>query len=102
MYKTITLNNEQHILLCEALHRIAIGPEDRNATSLFLGLGFPSQYRSAVKAGLMEPSFNPETPRVLNWYCLSSTGRKIVNQMIRKYGKKNALKNMPYTVKVKA
>lgn len=40
----------------------------------WLGLGSPTQYKPAVKAGFMRPLNERETPRALNWYLLTPAG----------------------------
>ena len=39
----------------------------------WLGLGFPSEYKPAVKAGFMRP-LSAEVPRCLSWYVLTDAG----------------------------
>jgi hypothetical protein len=101
MYKTIILNDDQQWLLTEAWRRMGM---DSTPDLVFLGLGYPSQYKPVVKAGLMQSSF-AETPKVLNWYKLTSDGEKIIKQMIRKHGCPRGGKDpkgfVPHKIKIK-
>lgn len=40
----------------------------------WVGLGTPSDYRSAVEKGLMQPLHGQATPRALNWWLLTPVG----------------------------
>jgi hypothetical protein len=105
MFQTVTLNTAQSALLGEAWRRVFIKHpfEVKSLNDRFLGLGFPSEYKPAVDAGLMRPSHG-ETPRVLNWYCLTELGQKIVKQAIRKHGRVSCHDTpmiSPFKVKVK-
>lgn len=48
--------------------------DGKSLESAWLGLGFPSEYRAAVQAGLMRPLHGQERPRVLTWYLLTESG----------------------------
>lgn len=50
----------------------------------WIGLGFASEYKSAVEAGLMRRLHN-NTPRVLGWYQLTEAG---VAEYLRRFGSK--------------
>ena len=71
-------------LLSEAMRRILHLSETKTLNYKFAGLGTPYQYKEGIKAGLFEPSFRPEIPRVNNWYRLTPLGQKVIKQMIRK------------------
>lgn len=48
--------------------------QGRTLKDAWTGLGFPSEYKSVVEAGLMTPVGGKTTPRVLNWYRLTPKG----------------------------
>jgi len=103
-YKTVKLNTAQSRLLGEAWRRMGLGYKKKTISDNFLGLGFPSEYRPVVEAGLMTPSFRPEMPRVMGWYKLTDVGQRIVKQMIRKHGIPDFMDSpsiTPYRIKVK-
>lgn len=103
-YQTVKLNTATSRLLGEAWRRVFIKYpyETKSLDDPFLGLGTPSEYRPAVEAGLMRPSYR-EVPRANNWYCLTKLGQEIVKQAIRKHGlpKSFTPSIMPYKIRVK-
>ena len=88
--KTLKIYSKVGGLLSEAMRRIycmgsrpVLGSK-KKLDYKFSGLGSPSMYAPAVKAGLMKESFPPVHPRVANWYRLTPLGQKVVKQMVRK------------------
>lgn len=59
--------------------RRAVLKSDSSIDGSFVGLGYPSEYKQAIEDGYMKPSFG-ENERVLNWYCLTEKGKKIVKK----------------------
>jgi len=88
-YLSLKLTCAQCRLLGEAWRRLRVGSQPKDVTYNMLGLGFPSEYRPVVDAGLMAPSFRAETPRIMGWYKLTEVGRAIIRQMVRKHGYKS-------------
>jgi len=58
----------------EAYHRYHLNYEGQDLSKALIGLGPPSAYRPAVKAGLMECAGYNEIARVSNWYRLTAAG----------------------------
>ena len=90
MYKTFKIKAQANFCLGEAWRRLTITGNTKSLTDPFLGLGTPTEYKQAIEAGFMRPSF-PEVkkiPRACNWYQLTSVGQAIIKQMVRKYGYK--------------
>ena len=88
-------------LLGEAWRRLKVG-QKKSVDSPFLGLGYPSQYKAAVQAGLMKP-YSTEQPRCMSWYSLTETGQAIVKHMLRKYGYKSChdTPHAPFKVQIR-
>lgn len=81
----IKLRAAQHSLLLEALRRRQLheGKTDplKPLEQDWTGLGFPSEYKPVVEAGLME-GVHGETARVMNWYRLTAKGALIVQKWL--------------------
>ena len=82
--KTLKIYSKVGGLLSEAMRRIYCLSTEKSLDYNLAGLGSPSMYEPALKAGLMVPSFPPQTPRVCNWYKLTPLGKKVIKQMVRK------------------
>ena len=75
------LNWKQRVLLEEALRRYWLFAEGRPLDEAWTGLGYKSDYKPVVDAGLMTP-IGREIPRCLRWFRLTSDGAAIVKQWI--------------------
>jgi len=53
-----------------------------NLTAKLLYLAFPSEAKILHKYRLIQVSFKPEYPRVLNWYCLTNIGQKFFSNYV--------------------
>ena len=84
LFNQVKLFSGTRSCLWEAMRRLLIG-QDKTLDSPFLGLGYPGEYKQAVKSGIFEPSFRKETPRILSWYKLTPVGKQIV-QALQKSG----------------
>jgi len=76
------LKCQQHTLLCEALRRYTRFHNKESLTQAWTGLGFPSEYKMAIKAGLMDYVFDNRTPRIMHWYKLTDRGAEIVQDWL--------------------
>lgn len=70
------------ILFAEAERRyLRFEKKNKSLDKAWIGLGFPSIYKPATKAGLMRTFDNRETPRTRNWYVLTATGIALYRQL---------------------
>ena len=67
-------------LLCEAVRRITRF-NDGKPTGCYHGLGYATDYRPVLQAGLMKPVGKLE-PRHISWFVLTAAGEEIVCKML--------------------
>lgn len=67
------MNTRAKNCLVEALRRYHSFHAQESPLKAWTGLGFPTEYRDAVKLGYMVPVHSIE-PRVLSWYRLTEQG----------------------------
>ena len=72
--KTVKINTPEGKLLWEAMRRILCLSKKKKVNDYFIGLGFPSEYKSGVEAGLFVPSYGSAKPRIMAWYRLTTLG----------------------------
>lgn len=102
---TIKLTSSQYHLLCEALRRFecfAVRRDNRkwrigDLRAAWTGLGYASDYKSVVDAGLMV-SVHGIWPRAIGWYQLTEKGARIILQW-HKAGYKCGKRNYELTVR---
>lgn len=82
--KTIKIYTAEGKLLWEALRRMRCLGEKKSLNDNFIGLGFPSEYKAGVEAGLFVPSYGRSYPRTMAWFKLTPLGQLVIKQMIRK------------------
>lgn len=82
--KTITIFAKEGRLLWEAMRRMLCMGEKKSLNDYFIGLGYPSEYKAGVQAGLFAPSYGTSKPRIMAWYKLTPLGQRVIKQMIRK------------------
>lgn len=75
------LNWKQQVLLEEALRRYWLFADGKPLDQAWTGLGYKSDYKSVVNAGLMAP-IGPDVPRGLRWFKLTQAGAALVQQWI--------------------
>jgi hypothetical protein len=69
----LKLSSKNFRLLLEAFRRKHLLKSEEK----FLGLGFPSDYKS----NLFQSSFGELRPRVMNWFCLTEMGKEKMKQL---------------------
>lgn len=79
LQKFLNVNNKPFKLILEAYRRKNLLRGDKKHTDKFLGLGFPSEYKSKF----FKPSFD-ETRGSNNWYCLTNSGVELL-KVIEEY-----------------
>ena len=75
------LNWKQQVLLEEALRRYWLFHPDEQLDEAWTGLGYKSDYKPVVDAGLMAP-IGPDVPRGLRWFKLTQAGAAIVQRWV--------------------
>lgn len=75
------LNWKQQVLLEEALRRYWLFAEGKSLTEAWTGLGYKSDYKPVVDAGLMAP-IGRDLPGCLRWFRLTKEGAAVVQQWI--------------------
>lgn len=82
----VKLKRDEYLLLVEALrrfecfaHRQDDKPWEPEAMQeAWTGLGYATEYRPAVSAGLMRPIHEMPAPRTMGWWGLTEKGARIV------------------------
>jgi len=76
------LRESVYRILVEATRRYSRHGEGKDITKAWTGLGYPSEFAAAHKAGLMRPLHDPPTPRIMGWWMLTDKGARIVQKWL--------------------
>jgi len=69
-------------LLNEAIRRWLLFGDGKSLETSWTGLGYPSEYKPVIEAGLME-WIRPPKKRCMGWLRLTSKGTEVVRQILR-------------------
>jgi hypothetical protein len=92
-----TMTNTKRKLMLEALRRYTRFHKGESLTASWTGLGFVSEYKPVVAAGLMESATDSQ-PRCMRWFRLTDAGAAIVKGWLDKGFDYRTVEERPFEI----